>query len=454
MRQFMKKAVSLLLVMAVAMGPSAVFAEGLQGAGTDKAIVSSPVVPSATISSAVSQTAQYISGMVTNPVISSIGGEWAVLGLARAGAKVPEGYYDNYYSNVVSELKEKNGNLSNVKYTEYSRLILALTASGRDVTNVGGYNLLEKLSDFNSVVKQGINGAIFALIALDSGNYSIPKASGTAIQTTREILVDHILSREVTTDQGEKGGFSLTGDAPDPDITGMALQALAQYKDKPKVKAAIDRSLAVLNELQLANAGYETGGIENSESTAQVIVAKSALGIDSGSNVAALMKYFNSDGSFRHVLTGAANQMATEQAFYALVAYDRFLQGKNPLYHMTDTVSNAIKVSLNGKYLAFDQNPVNVDGRVLVPMRGIFEAIGASVIWDGSTRKVSGTLGDRTIELVIGEKTAKIDGKAVAMDVPASIVNGNTMVPVRFISESLKKTVEWQKENNTVEIRN
>lgn len=445
----MKNAVSLVLVLAVAMGPAAVFAEGVQGAGTEKAAVSSTAV-----SSTVSKTAQYVSDNVKDPVISSIGGEWAVLGLARAGAKVPEGYYDKYYANVVSEIKEKNGNLSNVKYTEYSRLILALTASGRDVTDVGGYNLLEKLGDFNSVVKQGINGAIFALIALDSGNYSIPIASGAAVQTTREILVDHILSKEVTTDQGGKGGFSLTGDAPDPDITGMALQALAKYRDQPKVKAAIDRSLAVLNELQLADGGYETGGAENSESISQVIVAKSALGADSAGNVSALMKYYNPDGSFRHVLSGEANQMATEQAFYALVAYDRFLKGKNSLYNMTDTVSGAIKVALNGTYLVFDQNPVNVEGRVLVPMRGIFEAIGASVKWDGSARKVTGTLGAKTIELIIGEKTAKINGKSVAMDVPASIVNGSTMVPVRFISESLEKTVVWQKETNTVVIRN
>jgi hypothetical protein len=420
---------------------------------------------SAGISDAISKTGQYIVNTVTDPVISSIGGEWAILGLARSGINVPQSYYEKYYNNVLLELSSKKGNLSNVKYTEYSRLILALTAIGEDVTNVGGYNLLEKLADYNSVIKQGINGSIFALIALDSKDYTIPQVSGVTVQTTRDMLIDYILSKEITDANGVKGGFALTGNTPDADMTGMALQALAGYNNQPEVKAAIDRALKVLTNLQLSDGGYESCGTENLESIAQVIVAKSALDVDTSSEASVLMKYCVSDGSMQHILSGGANQMATEQGFYALVAYDRYINGKNALYDMTDAgattntggrtdAENSIKVSLNGTYLTFEQAPVNQDGRVLVPMRTIFEAMGAEVSWDGAAKKVTATFDGNTVELTIGSKIAQVNGKDTTLDVPASIINGSTMVPVRFISESLSAKVEWQKDTNTVVITN
>ena len=102
--------------------------------------------------------------------------------------------------------------------------------------------------------------------------------------------------------------------------------------------------------------------------------------------------------------------------------------------------------------LTFEQAPVNQDGHVLVPMRTIFEAMGAEVSWDGAVKKVTGTLGGNTVELTIGSKTARVNGEDTTLDVPASIINGSTMVPVRFISESLSAKVEWQKDTNTVVI--
>ncbi len=288
------------------------------------------------VSDGIDRAGRYLIKTVSNPVISAVGGEWTILGLARSGVEAPENYYERYYGNVVSELKSKSGNLTKVKYSEYSRLILALTAIGRDVTNVGGYNLLEKLSDYNSVIKQGINGPIFALLALDSGDYAIPQAAGIKVLTNRELLIDYILSKEITDAAGVKGGFSLTNDAPDADITGMALQALAEYKSMPEVKAAIDRGLAVLDSMQSADGSFKTAGTENSESIVQVLVAKSALGIDAADNAAALMKYFNEDGSIRHIIEGEADLMATEQGLYALAAYERYINGKNSLYDMAD----------------------------------------------------------------------------------------------------------------------
>ena len=438
---------SILLLLGM---PSAAFASGTAGMNSTNAAVTT----------ALNKTSKYILSNVTNPVISSIGGEWSMIGLSRSGADVPKSYYDKYYSNVVSELKEKNGTLTSVKYTEYSRVILALTAIGRDVTNVGGYNLLEKLADFNSVKKQGINGPIFALIALDSKDYSIPQVSGVPVQTTREMLIDYILNEEITDANGVKGGFSLGGDTPDPDITGMALQALASYKDQPKVKAVIDRALAVLDSLEEKNGGFSTWGAETSESIIQVIIGKSALNIDCADNVSALMSYAVADGSFWHTPGGGSDMMATEQSLYALAAYERYLDGKKPLYDMSDVTAasgsagetNTIKATLNGEYITFDQAPVNLNGRILVPMRAIFTAMGAEISWDPTTKTVTGTKGDKVIVLTVGSSIARINGQEKALDVPATIIGSRTMVPIRFIGESLDADVDWVPETKTVTI--
>lgn len=101
--------------------------------------------------------------------MGSIGGEWAVLGLARSGYAVPEEYYQNYYQTVEEYVKACGGVLHETKYTEYSRVIIVLTAIGKDPTNVAGYNLLTALGDYDKTIWQGTNGPIWALIALDRG---------------------------------------------------------------------------------------------------------------------------------------------------------------------------------------------------------------------------------------------------------------------------------------------
>ena len=223
------------------------------------------------------EAGDYVVDSVLEPTVSSIGGEWAILGLARGGYDVPTGYYQEYYQRVVQKLIDKNGILDKRKYSEYSRVILALTAIGKDVTNVGGYNLLEKLADFQQVNWQGINGSIFALLALDAHDYAIPQVEGVEEISTREKLVAEIIGQEIS-----GGGFSLNGanSSPDPDITAMALQALAPYQDEPEVKAVIERGINVLSELQLPTGGYASMGSETCESAVQVMVALSTLGID------------------------------------------------------------------------------------------------------------------------------------------------------------------------------
>lgn len=394
----------------------------------------------------------FLMNAVTNPVISSIGGEWTIIGLARSNINVPQGYYEKYYINVVNEIKEKQGRLTRVKFTEYSRIILALTAIGKDVTDVGGYNLLEKLADYNSVIKQGINGPTFALIALDSNHYSIPKVEGVPVQTTRQMLIDYILNKEVIDENGFKGGFSLSGERPDPDITGMVLQGLANCQNNPKVKAATDRALKVLDKMEFNDGSFATWGEKTSESIIQVIIAKSALGINPSKNVEALLSYHMEDGGFEHILGKGVNLLASEQGLYALAAYDRYRKNIKSLYDMSD-ICNDIKVTLNGNYLTFDQAPVNENGHVLVPMRVIFESMGAEVAWDSVKRNVVGTLDEIKIELVIDDANAFVNGSVIKLAVPAKVINGRTMVPVRFISESMNAKVEWNERTKTVMIK-
>lgn len=275
------------------------------------------------------------------PTVNSTGGEWMVIGLARSGRTVPAGYYDN----VVEYVKAKadaNERLHPTKVTDNARVILALTAIGKDVTNVGGHNLLKGLDNMAYVQTQDINGPIFTLIALDSHNYP------TMGDVTREKLIQVILDAQLN-----DGGWDLSADKADPDMTAMAIQALAPYyKTNETVKAAVDKALEALSALQRSDGGFDSWGTVNSESCAQVIVALTALGIDptadsrfvkNGHTVLdALAGFYVTGGGFRHTAGGERNDMATEQGYYALAAYYRFLNGQTSLYDMSDvTVQTA-----------------------------------------------------------------------------------------------------------------
>ena len=149
-----------------------------------------PTLAASSVQSEVQGSAAYMLSAVKAPEVGSIGGEWAVIGLARSGYSVPANYYDDYYARVEKYVKNCSGVLHERKYTEYSRVILALTAIGRDPSNVAGYNLLTPLGDFEKTIWQGLNGPIWALIALDSGNYEIPKNTAAKTQATRQLYVD------------------------------------------------------------------------------------------------------------------------------------------------------------------------------------------------------------------------------------------------------------------------
>ena len=313
-----------------------------------------PALAASSVQNEVQGSAAYMVSAVKAPEVGSIGGEWAIIGLARSGYTVPTNYYEDYYARVEKYVKNCSGVLHERKYTEYSRVVLALTAIGRDPSKVAGYNLLTPLGDFDKTIWQGLNGPIWALIALDSGNYEIPKNPAAKTQATRQLYIDEILNNQM-----KDGGWSQTGTGDsDVDITAMALQALAKYQDQKAVKTATDKALTYLSNVQDRKGGFASWGTTNVESVAQVVVAFCELGMDLNDSrfvknghglVENLLSFRQSNGGFYHVMDGSDgnNQMSAEQGFYALVAIDRAENGKNSLYRMGDVVKNNSKPNTN-----------------------------------------------------------------------------------------------------------
>lgn len=289
------------------------------------------------------QTADFLMETVPEPAPGSVGGEWLIFGLKRSGVSVPESYYQGYYDRLCQRVTERQGVLDARKNTEYSRTILALSALGRDPGDVAGYDLLRPLSDYEQTLRQGINGPIFALLALDSGGYTLPEGQDADNQASRERYLSAILEA-----QNEDGSWSLAPGAGDADITAMALQALAGYPDEARAAAAAQQGLDWLAG-QAQGEGLASYGQENPETLAQVIVALGSLGIDpsderfrtdAGDLQAQLLQFQLPEGGFCHTLGGQADLMATEQAFYALAAL-RLARLEQPgLYQLRKSASD------------------------------------------------------------------------------------------------------------------
>lgn len=319
-----------------------------------------------------SNTADYIYGVTKNPGVGSIGGEWAVLSLARADKGIPNEYFGKYYAETEKYVKSKNGILHDKKYTEYSRMILAVTAIGKDPTNIGGYNLLIPLADYEGVIWQGINGPIWALLALDSKNYEIPKNSNAAVEATRDKYVKYILKN-----QTDDGGWAISGVSADIDMTAMAIMALSKYRNSESVNSAIEKGIEFLAFNRESDGGFKNSGNVNAESCAQVIIALCEAGVSpnderftkNGVSLLEFLGKYSINGGFKHLMSDTApNQMATEQCFCALVAAKRFLNGENSLYDMTDVKtdlfdigsglinkhSDVVKQNITNEYAEFD----------------------------------------------------------------------------------------------------
>ena len=260
-----------------------------------------------------------------------------MIALARSGKAAEDGYYEKYRANLEKRVKEQEGVLSENRYTEYARAVLACKAIGIDPSDIGGYDLIKSLEDFEAVTAQGLNGAVYALLALNADRSDV---DGELEQK----YLTYIVGQEKPS-----GGFSLddSSDTADVDLTAMTLQCLEPYATEEEISAIIDRGVEFLADAQAEDGGYEAYGDKSSESVSQVILALSTYGIDCNKDARFrkkekglydnLMEYYKKDGSFSHLLDGDSDPMATDQAFCAMAAYSRFLNGKTSFYDMSDT---------------------------------------------------------------------------------------------------------------------
>ncbi len=115
--------------------------------------------------------------------------------------------------------------------------------------------------------------------------------------------------------------------------------------------------------------------------------------------------------------------------------------------------SRAISVRVNGAVVRFPGvQPDTVEGRVMVPLRGVLERLGASVEWNADDRSLVATRGDRDVYLPVGSRLAQVEGRPVRLDAPAILVGGSILVPLRFIAESLGAAVKWDYRTQTVHV--
>jgi hypothetical protein len=277
--------------------------------------------------------------------------EWKLIYLARGGF-VTADEKAAYLDSLAEVLKDQDGVLSERLYTEYARTVLAVTALGADATNVGGFDLTEALAHHDRVISQGINGPIFALIALDSGGYELPVIDDVENQASRERYLDYLLHAEIGYGSAEAGGFSLLGTGqPSTDLTAMALQALAPYYDTgvPELDDVVTRSLALLKAQLDPVTGVFVTEEPSPETIAQIIIAASALGlaldderlVPEGVDLLALVLSYQVEvdaqtRAFCHIRGNAADPMASEQCGLALVSQARLEVGWASLYDMRD----------------------------------------------------------------------------------------------------------------------
>jgi hypothetical protein len=288
----------------------------------------------------------YVEDNTPSPVNASIGGEWALIGMLGAGTAT-DSVKQAYLSNLKNTLNQTGGVLSERKYTEYSRVVIALNLLGEDAATFGGYDLVTPLTDKTAVQRQGINGTIFALIALNGGGY------GTDVYKNE--LLSSILS-----EQGENGIFNYGG-APNADITAMALCAMAPYIDRPTVKSAVDKAVNGLASLVEDNGLILSDGIYSSETISQAVIGLSAVGVDAerdsrfvrgGVGLLSHLKGFAVGGGYAHLSGGEVNAMASEQGLCAEAAYRLYTEGNGALYYQNAPVSTYINTNNILSYLA------------------------------------------------------------------------------------------------------
>lgn len=308
--------------------------------------------------------------LLCDPFLSLAGtptGDWFPLAAARMGIKEDWQDYLAVIRSVVEERYRSDGALSRDRATECHRISLAILATGGDPARAGTASdgsVIDLIADgtYDSgrgvtapAGRQGISGWIWGLIAWDSLDYPIPEDP----LLSRETFLTEILRRQLP-----DGGFCFGGDRSDPDMTAMALTALAPYYNEEtvytftreadgltvntSVRETVDRALALLCALQEETGEFSSWGTCNVESTCQVTIALCSLGIDPMTDTRfiknghtlpeVIFRYRTADGGFAHIRhaetgePGAADTTASSQVMCALAALLRLSSGQRRLY--------------------------------------------------------------------------------------------------------------------------
>ncbi|MEA4893439.1 MAG: S-layer homology domain-containing protein [Peptococcaceae bacterium] len=343
---------------------------------------------------------------------SGTGTDWTAFAMGRFGYHDEAGSYHYLYedsgypaflSALESYVEAKEGRLDQRKSTEWHRITYAILALGGNPKSFGGYDLIADgvyncVTNGGNIGWQGINGYIFGLLALDTMRYEVPAGA----LNSREDLIRGILSLQVPdgVNGNAYGGWALSGNSSDPDISAMALQALAPYyfddtvysytntkKNEALEKTvgqAVDEALDKLGNLQRADGDYASWGTVNAESTAQVLVALTALGIDpqedarfikdGKSLLDGVLKYRVSDGTFSHVAGDGSNGMATDQCTYALVSYWRLANGLRALYDFRQNITAEEQGKITGANTAIAQIPAPDSPAYKARVKGAYTA--------------------------------------------------------------------------------
>ncbi len=261
----------------------------------------------------------------------TLGGEWYVLAFIQNGLELD---YSSYEKNLIKYLK------NNEVYSATSREKFALTLLALKSADSFSRQYIKDVTN-EAIGKQGIMSLIFGLHLLNNGCKSS--------EYTPLKLADKIISL-----QNPDGGWANSGDKSDVDVTAMTLESLYPYRNS--YSSQINKAVDLLSSKQSDNGDYQSYGAYNAESTAQVIIALSSLGINcstdnrfikNGNTVLdGLNRYRNNDGSYSHKYGEDANNSAVFQALNALVAYSRFLKGNGAFYSFDVTDEKTTRASV------------------------------------------------------------------------------------------------------------
>jgi uncharacterized protein YjdB len=378
-----------------------------------------------------------------SPSIAQNVSDWQALDLNKAGKEVP----GSYLTNLESKLKGNPDCLSSP--TDYERTSLGVLAGGGDPTNFAGMNLIEKIYNNEGIKDQGINAYVFALIALDAGKFNIPDGS----KWTKDSLIQGILDNRTT-----DGGWSYSGDSADPDMTGMALSALAPYcSTNVDVKSAVDGAAETLSKMQKDDGGFASWGTENANSVAMVIIGLCDNNVDpttdskfiknSKNPLDALLSYTVSDNSgFGYTDNKSVDGMATEQGYRSLAAYNLFKEGKGSVYK--NFTANTSDTKVTG--ISLDKTSANLtegDSLQLIPKITPKDATNTKVDWSSSDKSIAAVdengkvtalkAGTATITATTedGQKTAACAVTVIAKTVPDKTIH------VSFVIDGYKGNI-------------